>query len=318
MLTLRPMAAALHRAPPACRVAGLLLVSVIVASLIVLCDSLFAESGNPATIPPRILISARNKDGSPAVLSASDLEVRIDGKPVAVQGVSPIRDAPLHYCLLIDSSGSQRPFVERQRDQAAAILSNIVQPGRDYGLFVNFNDEAYLDAEGSNPQKLVAALSKTTARGGTALYDAMVACSDALVKAAPGPGLRVMFIFSDGDDNSSHVNKDGTVSTLLKAGMRVYSIGHKDAVPSPTVTGNGGTVLRQFAEKTGGRTYSSDKEKDFDKILADISGELASLVAVTVASASPLPGDRFYKLEVKCSRKDVSLNAPRQYFAPPQ
>jgi Ca-activated chloride channel homolog len=261
-----------------------------------------------------VLVSARNKDGSPAELSPTDVEVKLEGKTSAVTVVRRLPRPPLQYCLLFDSSGSQKTVFQEEREQAAQFLSRIPQASRDYGWFVAFNDQSYLDAEGTDPQKLAQALSKESPRGGTALYDAMVACSDELARGASA-ALRLMIILSDGEDNSSRVNRDATALALVKEGVRVYSIGRGEAPRAVA-------ALKQFAEATGGKNYFPRKEADLDKLLTDISGELDSLFSVTVAPASPLPGNRVYRIELKFNKKNdkknISISAPRQYFAPLQ
>jgi Ca-activated chloride channel family protein len=197
-----------------------------------------------------------------------------------------------------------------QRDQATHFLSRIPQPGRDYGRFVAFNHQPFLDAQGTDPQELAKALNKEGAHGGTALYDALVACSDQLSKDS-SVALRLMVILSDGEDNSSHVSRDATVLILVKAGVRVYSIGRGEAPRAVA-------ALKQFAEATGGKNYFPRKEEDLDKILRDISGDLDSLFSVIVAPANILPGDCTYKIELKFNKKNISISAPRQYFAPLQ
>jgi VWFA-related protein len=290
------------------------------AGLILLCGCRIAQAAYlvPTLSPPQsatasggltVLFSARNKDGSPAELSPTDLEVRIDGKPSAVTAVRRLPRPPLQYCLLFDSSGSQKAAFQQERDQATQFLSRIPQAGRDYGRFVAFNDELYVDAEGTDPQKLIKALANETPRGGTALYDAMVACSNRMLKDAPEAALRLIVILSDGEDNSSHLNRDATERTLVMAGVKVYTIGRVEAPRAAA-------ALKQFAEATGGRNYSAWKKDELEKLIADISGELDSLYSVTLAPAKPLPGDRSYKIDVKCNRKNISITAPRQYFVP--
>jgi Mg-chelatase subunit ChlD len=148
-----------------------------------------------------IWITARNQGGTSAELSASDLQVKIDGKQASVSDIrrwSPI----LNYCLLLDTSGSTRSALAAQRDKIAALLSRIFQARRDYGLLVAFADRAFVDAEGTDPQKLSKALNKENSRGATALYDAVVTCAEDLFKndssKNPPDTLRLILIFSDG------------------------------------------------------------------------------------------------------------------------
>jgi Ca-activated chloride channel family protein len=73
----------------------------------------------------------------------------------------------------------------------------------DEVFIVNFNDEYYLDQDfTSNIKKLKEGLEKIEARGGTALYDAVVASADHLKKDAKLEK-KVIFVVTDGDDNES-------------------------------------------------------------------------------------------------------------------
>ncbi len=263
---------------------------------------------------PAIWITARNPDGTPAELSGSDLEVKIDGKRIATTEIRRANES-LRYCLLLDTSGSQRQFLQTQHDEAVALLSKIPQPGRDYGLLVPFSDQAFLDAESSDPQKLIKAI-RLDARGGTAMFDAMVACSGALSKGAPDAALHTMFIISDGEDNASKVTRTAVERALISSRVRVYAIAEKDADSSHSSRGIAN--LEYLAELTGGKSYLPGRKWTLDKILADIATDLAGLYAVTPNSDRALAADRFHKLEVKSTRKDVAISAPRQYFVPLQ
>jgi len=258
-----------------------------------------------------MIVSARKRDGAPAELSAADLEIKVDGKVVTVQDVHRLDRPPLRYCLLFDSSGSQRRRFKQQQDTATELLSRITRKGQDYGALVAFNNEFYLDAEGSDPDQLVRAVGKERAVGGTAIYDAAARCANHLVKAAPGGGVRVMFILSDGEDNASNVSQDATASALVRAGVRAYGLG-----------GTGGqraiTAVKHLTEDSGGKVYVIWKEQDLEAALTDLAGELSSLFAITASPAVVLPGGRSYKLEIRTFKKDVSLAGPHQYYIPKQ
>lgn len=275
------------------------------------CLAALAQQSGPATQSqsespqraPVIWITARNEDGSPAELSASDVELKIDGNKTQVGAFRRLRP-PLRYCLLFDVSGSLTNSLRQQQNEAIALLSMILQAGRDYGMLVAFNTTAYVDAEGSDPQKLMKAITTERVKGYTALYDAMAACSNALAKAAHESDSRVMFIFSDGEDNASYLKVDGVLLSIAKAGVRVYSIGH----PRSTRALH---ALKQFAENTGGKNYFSANQEDIEKKLADISGDFDSMYSVQVESANPLLRDHVYKVAFKCSKKSISLGTPR-------
>ena len=83
-------------------------------------------------------------------------------------------DYPVAMGIIIDNSGSMR----EKRDEVNKAALNLVRSSNsdDQIFMVNFNDEPILDQEfTSDIKKLQAALEQVESRGGTALYDAIVA-----------------------------------------------------------------------------------------------------------------------------------------------
>ena len=114
-------------------------------------------------------------------LTKSDFNVFEDGK---AQKITSCRneDIPVALGIVIDNSGSMRD----KRPQVNAAALNLVRSSnpQDQVFVVNFNEEYFLDQDytGSVP-KLKDALERIESRGGTALYDAVVASSDHLKKS---------------------------------------------------------------------------------------------------------------------------------------
>jgi len=277
-----------------------------------------STQGTPAAAPKlsTIFVTARFKDGTRAGLSTGDIEIKADGKPVTVQETHEVVGAPLYYCLLFDSSRSQRDRFKLQQDEATELLSKVVKAGSDHGVLVDFSDNYYLDGEGTNPQVFVNRIAVQRPEGlGTALYDAAVASADHMSKS-PAPGPRVMFIFSHSEDNESVLNQDRALQFVLRAGIRIYVIGQlpprdsKYLRPVKAVR-----TLRQLAETTSGKAYFPE-ERDVGKAVADITDDLTNLCAVTFALPGQKKDGQLHKLEVKCSKKDVSIRAPDRYAAP--
>jgi len=269
----------------------------------------------PAQGARTIIISARNSDGSPAEVSASDLKIKLDGKQASVTAARRVAGIPLYYWLLVDTSSSERPFLQPERDEAASLLSKIVQSGRDYGTLVGFDQRAYIDAEGSDPQALLKAMAGESARGSSSFFDAIFSCADRVVDLRED--LRIMFVFSDGADDSSSVRLDEATRVLLREKIHVYAFGHSGASSQGFwPSSKGGDNLRQFAETTGGKAYFPRKEGDFGKALADISGELQGLVLVTFTPGGMKFGGPLHKFEINCKKRGVLITAPRQYFLP--
>ena len=273
------------------------------------------QPGTPALAPKSstVLITARLKDGTPTGLSTADIEIKVDGKPVTVQEV--VAGAPMHYCLLFDGSATERGRFKLQQHEAIELLSKV--PESDHGMLVDFGDEYYLDADWTNPLVLANKIaSEQPDQRGTALYDAVVASADHMSKSSPDPGPRVMFIFSHSEDNESALSQDRAVQLVLKAGIRIYVIGQPPQKnPDVLWTVKASKTLRQLAERTGGKAYFPE-QKDAGKAVADIADDLTNLFAVTLDLPGQEKDGRLHKLELKCSKKDVSIRGPDRYYAP--
>ena len=118
-------------------------------------------------------------------------------------------DLPVSIALVVDNSGSmskKRPAVNK----SAVDLIEASNP-QDEAFVVNFSDEAFIDQEfTSEVKKLRDGLSHIESRGGTALYDAVVASADKLAADAKRPK-QVLVLITDGEDNASTLNLEQTI-----------------------------------------------------------------------------------------------------------
>ena len=123
-----------------------------------------------------------------------------DGKPQTIISFHH-EDIPVAMGIVIDNSGSMREK-RAKVNQAALNLVRSSNP-QDEVFVVNFNDEYYLDQDFTNDLlKLKEALEKIDAKGGTALYEAVVASADHLKRDARLER-KVLFVVTDGEDNAS-------------------------------------------------------------------------------------------------------------------
>ncbi len=132
-------------------------------------------------------------------------------------------DIPVAMGIVIDNSGSMREKREKVNKAALDLVAS--SNPQDQVFVVNFNDEYYLDQDFTGDvRKLKKALEKVDARGGTALYDAMVASADQLKKSKLQR--KVLFVVTDGEDNASQETLEKAVRRLDEEnGPTVYAIG---------------------------------------------------------------------------------------------
>lgn len=201
-------------------------------------------------------------------LARGDFAVFENGEP---QKITSFRqeDIPVSIGIVIDNSGSmrdKRPAV----NQAALNLVRASNP-RDEVFIVNFNDEYYLDQDfTSNIKLLQDGLEKIDSRGGTALYDAIVASADHLEKNGKRDK-RVILVVTDGEDNASRESLEQAIRRLdVENGPTVYTIGllgdeHQKRAKR---------ALQELAEHTGGVSFFPKDLREVDDISREVAHDI--------------------------------------------
>lgn len=201
-----------------------------------------------------------------------------DGQPREIKQVER-RDVPVALGILIDNSGSMREKRERVN---IASLDLVKSSNPDDKVFlVNFNDTYYLDQDFTNsiPQ-LKEGLEKVESRGGTALYDAVVASADYLEKSSAQLEKRdniqkkAMFVVTDGEDNMSTESLEQTVRRLSDENApTVYTIGILD---KDERTRKAKRALQAIAEQTGGLAFFPKDASEVDEIARTVARDIRS------------------------------------------
>ncbi|HEY1802602.1 MAG TPA: VWA domain-containing protein [Terriglobales bacterium] len=204
-------------------------------------------------------------------------------------------DVPVAMGIVIDNSGSMR----EKRDKVNTAALNLVRasnPG-DQVFVVNFNDDYYLDQDFTNSlPKLKQALEKVEARGGTALYDALVASADYLKGAKLQK--KVLFVVTDGEDNGSRENLEEAVERLQQEnGPTVYAIGLLGQEKERTAR----RALQVLAERTGGIAFLPKSLDQVDEISSTVARDIRSQYTIGYKPLTPktVPGYRTIHVDAK-------------------
>ncbi len=188
------------------------------------------------------------------------------------QTISSFReeDVPVSLAILVDNSASMAQ--KRAAVNIAALDLVKASNPQDEAFIVNFSDEAILDQDfTSNVGLLEKGLSHIDSKGGTALYDAVVAAADHLAKNAKR-AKQVILIITDGEDNSSTASLDQTVRSVQKLnGPIVYSIGLLYDEHDGGQAKRARKALETLSDETGGIAFFP---KSLDQVDA-IAGEVA-------------------------------------------
>lgn len=214
-------------------------------------------------------------------------------------------DLPVSIALVIDNSGSmykKRPSVNK----AALDLIAASNP-EDQAFVVNFSDEAFIDQDfTSEVSKLRDGLSHIDSRGGTALYDAVVASADHLVSDAKRPK-QVIVIITDGEDNASTLNLEQTIRRVQDlSGPVIYSIGllFGDEMSRAEVR-HARRALEMLSTETGGLAFYPKSMEQVDEIAAEVARDIRSQYTIGYHSskATNIPG--FRRVQVSADAKGM-------------
>ncbi len=204
-----------------------------------------------------------------------------DGKPQVIKSFRH-EDIPISLGIVIDNSGSMRE--KRARVVKAAI--NLVRASNpaDEVFVVNFSDEYFLDQPFTNKINLLqTALEKYETRGGTALYDAVVASADELKKHGKLQK-KILFVVTDGEDDASRESLEQAVRRLQEEnGPTVYAIGLLGEERQRRAR----RALQTIAERTGGIAFFPRTLDEVDNISSTVARDIRNQYTIGYKPTTP-------------------------------
>jgi Ca-activated chloride channel homolog len=224
-----------------------------------------------------------------------------DGKPQNIISFHH-EDIPVSIGIIIDNSGSMREK-RNKVNQAALNLVRASNP-KDEVFVVNFNDEYYLDQDFTNNLlKLKEALEKIDARGGTALYDAVVASAEHLKRNARLEK-KVLLIVTDGEDNASNETLEQAVKQLQEEnGPSVYAIGILGDEEHPK---RAKRALEIIAQRTGGIAFFPKTLDEVDEISRTVARDIRNQYTIGYKPTNPRGNGGFRQIRVDAKAKGHS------------
>jgi Ca-activated chloride channel homolog len=245
-------------------------------------------------------------------LEKQSFTVLEDGRP---QNIISFRheDIPVAMAVVIDNSGSMRE--KREKVNKAAI--NLVKSSNpsDEVCIVNFNDEYYLDQDfTADISKMREALEKVDTRGGTALYDAVVASSDHLKRNAKLEK-RVLFVVTDGEDNESQETLEQAIRRLQEEnGPTVYAIGLLGEEKQRRAR----KALQFIAEKTGGIAFFPKSLEEVDAISRTVAHDIRNQYTLGYKPTNPKSTGGYRTIKVDAKAKGygkLTVRTKSGYYA---
>jgi Ca-activated chloride channel homolog len=231
-------------------------------------------------------------------LAKDDFKVWEDGAPQTVTAFQH-QDVPVSMGILIDNSGSMRDK-RAAVNEAALDLVKASNPD-DQAFIVNFSDEAYIDQDFTSKISLLRdGLSHIDSRGGTALYDAVVASADHLEKDATRPK-QVLLVITDGEDNASSLDLEQTIQKIQNLeGPVVYSIGLLFGTDTDPREGHRAKrALQLLSDETGGLAFFPKSLAEVDSIAAEVAMDIRRQYTLGYHSTKPMSVQGYRTIKVE-------------------
>lgn len=255
-------------------------------------------------------VAVLNPRGAPVLgLKPADFRLREDGEPQTIRTFTS-NDAPVSVGIVVDTSRSMEPRLERAR-QAVARLFQEANEGDEFHL-VEFNDAPRVVCElTANGAALHHALASISAHGWTALFDGVYVSARMMRRARNTR--RALVVLSDGEDNFSQRNAPELRSYLREAGVVIYTIGlsagrfgHHDT-----------RHLRRMSRETGGWYYPVNHVDDLKETVQSIGEAIRSQYVLGYTPSNSAADGKLRRIAVQladASRYHLSWRTA--YYAP--
>ncbi len=279
---------------------------------------------NVAVDEVAVLFHASDLNGLPVNdLKLGELQLMDDGKPPRrVVQFQVLQDFPIRAAILIDTSASMEPHLSTDRRIAEEYTRQLLRAQTDQALVMDFGYASKTQQTWTNqPAALANAIRGSVAGrqsplGGTALFDTIYkACFSEFGKIDHAASSNFILLFTDGEDNSSHVSAEEAIDACQHSDTAIYAF-------RPMLqagASDGPKTLTQLAAGTGGRVFFDDEpDAVIDKNLGLIEGDLRNQYRLIFRPAELRHDGSFHHLELHTPDRVHAVNVRTGYYDRPR
>jgi Ca-activated chloride channel family protein len=270
----------------------------------------FRSQVNEVTLSATVLDARRHLVTN---LAPTNFAVYEDNQPQKITSFKR-EDIPVSIGIVVDNSGSMRT----KRTAVTKAVLNLIQASnpQDEVFVVNFNDDPYLDQDFTNKLgPLREALDRVDSRGGTALYDAVIASADHLAKGAKKEK-KVLLVVTDGVDNESRESLESAIRKVQDDnGPTIYTIGILGDEPGIK---RAKRALQSLSDQTGGVAFFPRDLMEVDEISQEVARDIRNQYSLTYKPTNPRSNGGYRKVKVEARApgyKDLQVRTRDGYFA---
>jgi VWFA-related protein len=190
------------------------------------------------------------------------------GKPQAITYFAS-EDVPLELVVAVDISGSMTTSMPKLKKAVKDFLGAV--PAKHQVTLLGFNDSVFaLTRKTTDPAERMRAVDRLAPWGATALYDVIIRGIDLLGRQT---GRKALVVFTDGEDQGSHVAIEDVERRLQASDVTLYIIGQGRGVTQEYLK----KVMHRLTVPTGGRTFATDSIDElhgaFEELLDELSNQ---------------------------------------------
>jgi len=232
-----------------------------------------------------------------------------------------LQDAPIRAGILMDTSESMGENLPGDRAITIQYAQKLLRQQTDQAFLMGFGYVSILAQPWtSDPAALIAGVRRVARgtenpRAGTAIFDSLFrACFYEFGKVGHAASGNFILLFSDGEDNASHVSEEAAVGACQRTNTAIYAF---RAEKETDLSSAGARTLRELALQTGGRVFhDDDSEAEVYRDLRTIEADLRNQYRLVYKPAELKHDGSFHTIEVHVSDRVGSVVIPSGYYAP--
>ena len=247
-------------------------------------------------------------------LQQSDFKVYEDGHEIAAQLIKgfSLQESPFASVVLLDTSGSMESRMSLGRSAAIRFLDGLRE--EDVAAVFRFDTKVEQVQDFSGARDLAPMAYGLRANGMTTLNDAIIQGANAL--SSRTEPRKAIIVLSDGIDTYSKASAGKALETALAVGATIYAVDMSATDSIGSRNPQSAMVLKNFAEKTGGRFVATPGGPALRDAFASIANELGHQYTIAYRPLNTAHDGKWRTLEVKLTRNDLFVRTRKGYRAP--
>jgi len=265
---------------------------------------------------------AFNSSGEPLMsLSPDNLALSDDGKRQnRIVMLERYANLPIRAGFLFDTSASMMDDLGNNRSILGLYASRLLRKEADRAFVLQFDTETLVRQNWTGNEVQVAAGAAAVRMRQdhlpiTSIYDSLYkTCRDFWSVDHSEVTGNFILLFSDGEDNDSHVYLREAVDMCQRTRTAIYAISNSSKSPFSA----GQRTLDDLARQTGGRVFFNPQGDHVWEDLQIIEAEQRNQYRLVYKPSNFIPDGKFHHIKLGCSIKGARIVTRSGYYAFPR